>query len=449
MEREYLHIRYAGGDLLSVPIEEASRLTKYVGASEPQVSALGGTDWKKKLRSAEEDAEEVAKEILENHARRSMRRGFAFSEFPKEEKAFRESFRAPHTPDQARAIAEVLADMAKDTPMDRLVTGDVGFGKTEVAMNAAYRAFLSGKQAVFLSPLVVLAYDHYETAAERLGKFGVRVAVLTRLTPPAEARRTMEGIRTGRIDLVIGTHRLLSEDMAYANLGLLIIDEEHRFGVMDKEKIHALKGNLDVLSLSATPIPRSLNMALSGLTSFSILATAPRAKKPIRTMIAPEGSGILAEAVAGELERGGQVLVVTPRIESISFIREELMAVSPDLRIVETHGQLAGTELEDRIIDFKNRKYDCLLSTTVIENGVNFLSANTVVIYRADKFGLSQLHQLRGRVGRADVEGRCYLLYPRDGVSADAKERLSALVANSHLGAGFEIAMRDLEIRGA
>ena len=329
----------------------------------------------------------MAEELLDIYAKRKVTPRLPFSPHEEEEMIFKKAFPYEHTKDQKTAIEEILADLAGKAPMDRLLSGDVGFGKTEVAMNAAYRVILEGKQVAFVSPLVVLAYDHFDSVRKRMESFGVRVAVLTRLTKPAESAKIVSGLRKGEIDVVIGTHRLLSNDIHFKNLGLLIVDEEHKFGVLDKERIAGLRANLDILSLSATPIPRSLNLTLSGLRSASILTTPPVGKKPIRTEVTRWNNELVQKAIEFELSRKGQVLVLHNRVRSIEMIRKEIASLSPKgTRIAITHGQLHSDLLEDTILDFKEGKYDILISTTVIENGVNFLNANTILIDNADEF---------------------------------------------------------------
>jgi transcription-repair coupling factor (superfamily II helicase) len=450
-EREFIRVEYAGGDTLFVPLSEIYRVSKYLGDDSPALSKLGGTEWKKSVERAEEDAEKVARELLDIYAKRKIAERPPYKRHEKEEAKFCKDFPYDHTADQARAIEEILSDMEGPEPMDRLLSGDVGFGKTEVAMNAAYRAVLDGRQVAFVSPLVVLAYEHWESLKKRFEPFGARIAVLTRFSKESEERAVLKGLRDGSVDIVVGTHRLLSSDVRFRNLGLLVVDEEHRFGVLDKEKITGMREHVDILSLSATPIPRSLNLALSGIKKVSILTTPPPRKKPIATSVSRWNPEIVRNAIDLELDRGGQVIVLHNRVKTLERTEEEIRQACAGckLRIVTTHGQMHGTELEDRIIEFKEGRYDILLSTTVIENGVNFLQANTILIDEADEFGLASLHQLRGRVGRKDMQAYCHLLYRKELLPDDAKRRLVAIASNSHLGAGFEISMRDLEIRGA
>ena len=448
--REYLEIRYAADDKLFVPIEEADRLSKYVGRENPELHRLGGEQWKRALADAQEDAARVALELLEGRAKRRLARAPALVPRADKEAAFRAAFPYPHTADQESAAAEILADLEKDEPMDRLLSGDVGFGKTEVAMHAIYRAFLNGAQSVLLSPLLVLAHEHGDTLRRRLSPFGVRVETLSRLTPEKEEKRILKDAAAGKVDVLVGTHRLLSPDVAFPRLGLAVVDEEHRFGVQDKERVAALRQGVHALSMSATPIPRSLHLAMSGVRKMSVIATAPWGRLPVQTVIAAESDQTLADAVARELERGGQAFVLSNRVETMLPMRDRLARLLPKkARITVVHGQMGAQALEDAVLAFKRRESDVLLCSTVVENGVNFLDANTMVVLDADKFGLSQLHQLRGRVGRGKAQGYCHLLYRREKLTPEARRRLSTMAALTHLGAGFEIALRDLEIRGA
>lgn len=450
-EREFVRLEYAGNDVLFVPLSEVFRISKYIGEDKPKLQKLGGTEWKKAVEKAEMDAEKVAVELLDIYAKRKLASRPPNVPREKEEESFRKAFQYAHTADQLRAVEEILADLAGSEPMDRLLSGDVGFGKTEVAMNAAYRSILNGRQVAFVSPLVVLAYEHFESLTKRFEPYGINVAVLTRFSKEAEEKLVLKGLRDGTVDIVVGTHRLLSTDVRFRNLGLLVVDEEHRFGVLDKEKIAAFRENVDILSLSATPIPRSLNLALSGVRKVSLLTTPPPRKKPIVTSVARWDKDLVRNAVEMEIERGGQIIVLHNRVRSLSKIEAEIRTACEgrDLKIATVHGQMSGTELEDRILEFKHGDFDVLLSTTVVENGVNFLRANTILIDEADEFGLASLHQLRGRVGRKDVQAYCHLLYRKEILPDDSKKRLVAIASNSHLGAGFEISMRDLEIRGA
>lgn len=453
LEREYLELHYADNDKLFVPITEIFRISKYLGENDVTLTRLGWKEWEKTLTKTDEELQKIAENILETNARRQMVQWRAFGRFEAEEQIFRDDFPYEYTDDQLRGIFEVFADMEAETPMDRLLSGDVGFGKTEIAMNASYKAFLSGAQVAVISPLVVLAMEHYESFVERLGKFGVKIALLSRMNSPKETQEILEKMKTGEINIVIGTHRLLSEDVKWKKLGLLIIDEEHKFGVMHKEKIKKIRTGIDILSLSATPIPRSLNLALSGLRKISLLTTPPKKKKPIETIITNWNENIIQTGIERELARGGQVIIVHNRIKWIESLKQELEEMLSEsqnkAQIIVTHGRMNGDEIEERIHDFKEKKYNILLTTTIIENGVNFLSANTIVIIDPEEFWLASLHQLRGRVGRRGDQGYCYLAYRKISLNPDEKNRLITIANNNHLGAGFEIAMRDIEIRGA
>jgi len=647
--REYIELHYAEWDKLFIPLTEIYRISRYIGENSPELTRLSGTEWERTMDKTNEEIEAIAMDILETSAKRTLAKGRAFSSFPSEEKKFQEAFAYEYTLDQKTAIDEIFADMESANPMDRLVSGDVGFGKTEVAMNAIYKAVLSGTQVAVLSPLLVLADEHYETFCERLSPFGVRVGVLTRMSNPSEVKNTLNAMKSGTIDVVVGTHRLISDDIVWKRLGLLIIDEEHKFWVTHKEKIKKIKSGLDILSLSATPIPRSLNLALSGLKKISLLTTPPRLKKPIETIVTKWNESVIRDAIIRELERGGQTIIIHNRIRGMESIASELEMIlderkiktesegqkngwkiadnremvsntplirgdtgglisnkkhthlpyNPELttkaqenrkkmnapekkfwfdilkqeplssykftkqkpileyivdfycselwivieidgeshienteydkyrttelselwltvirytnqdvmmhtewvyenlvsiikaktkqiplpplsgglenqyhetntlypqprtsyqeprtknkapRIIITHGQMPAEQIEDRIHAFKKREYNILLTTTIIENGVNFLSANTIIIIDPEEFGLASLHQLRGRVGRKDIAWTCYLIYRKPELAWDEKERLITIANNTHLGAGFEIAMRDMEIRGA
>ncbi|MBC7498322.1 DEAD/DEAH box helicase [Candidatus Gracilibacteria bacterium] len=457
LEREYIELHYAEGDKLFVPLTEIYRVSKYLGKPDVELTKLSGKEWERTMSKTTEEIEAIALDILETNARRSLAKGRSFASFQGKEREFQDAFAYEYTQDQSRAIEEVFADMESELAMDRLISGDVGFGKTEIAMNAIYKAVLAGTQVAVISPLLVLADEHYETFVERLSPFGVRVGIMTRMNTGREIATTLEDLRDGKIDVVVGTHRLLSEDVRYKRLGLLVIDEEHKFGVTHKERIKKIRAGIDILALSATPIPRSLNLALSGLKKISIIATPPKKKKPIETIITRWNEGVIAHAVEYEMGRGGQVIILHNRIRGMDALAKEIEGIigksksakqeSP--KIIITHGQMPGDKIEDRIHAFKKREYDILLSTTIIENGVNFLSANTIIIIDPEEFGLASLHQLRGRVGRKDADAYCYLMYRKPELGKDEKERLITIANNTHLGAGFEIAMRDMEIRGA
>jgi len=445
--REYVEIVYKNGDKLFVPILEIGRVSKYVGTQHPELHTLGTQNWTKKLQKAQEDVQKVAFELLEIYAKRQIIPGYSFQIFEEKLLEFQADFPYEYTKDQILSIEDILQDMHKSTPMDRMLVWDVGFGKTEVAFQAIYTAYLNKKLSVLLSPLVVLAYEHYEKALERFADFGVRIELLTRFQTKKEEEKIHQKIKNGEIDLLVATHKALSSEIDYTHLGLLVIDEEHKFGVKDKEKIQTLKGNVDILSMSATPIPRSLNMALSELKGFSILSQAPQRRKWVETFVSEWSESVIMSAFEQEFARNGQVFFIHNRVQTIEKMAEYLQSLFPKKTILVTHGQLPGQELEKRIFAFKNMQADILISSTVIENGIDFPNVNTILINDAYQFGISQIHQLRGRVGRGDQKWYCYLLFNREKLTPEAGQRLTTLVEYSHLWAGFELAIRDLEIR--
>ncbi|EKE29143.1 MAG: Transcription-repair coupling factor [uncultured bacterium (gcode 4)] len=450
MKREYIEIEYRENDKLFVPISELHRVSKYIWEDGPKLSRLNSTEWQKIIKSTEVEVEKIAKELLEIYAKRAMVSWYAFYSDDKKEHLFKSSFPYKYTFDQENAIKEILSDMELVKPMDRLLVWDVWFGKTEVAMNAIYRSFINWKQSAFISPLVILAYEHYDSLCKRFADFGVRVEVMSRITSAKEEKSILDRLKRWEVDCIIWTHRLLSEDVKFKNLWLVVIDEEHRFWVMDKEKLNKMRANIDILSLSATPIPRSLNFALNWIKDISIISTPPPKKQPIKTIVSKWNDEQISQAIRKEFERWWQVLFIHNRVATIESVKHYLeRLLGKKTRIAITHWQMNWIEVENRIIDFKNQKYDILLSTTVIENGVNFYNANTIIIDEADTFWLSQLHQLRWRVWRWSTEGHCYLVYRKENVPDDAKKRLITIVNNTHLWAWFEIAMRDLEIRWA
>lgn len=463
IKREYVEIEYKYNDKLFVPISELHRISKYIWKDEPELTRLNSKEWQKIIKNTENEVEKIAQELLEIYAKRNIAKWFSFTAFEEKEDIFKSAFPYKYTLDQETCIKEILADMERNEPMDRLLVWDVWFGKTEVAMNAIYRCFLNKKQSVFISPLVILAFEHYESLKKRFANFGVRVEILTRVSTQKEESQIIKKLASGEIDCIIWTHRLLSPDINFKNLWLIIIDEEHRFWVIDKEKLNKIKiwetglsrpvtgwKPLDILSLSATPIPRSLNFALNGIKDISIIATPPPKKKPIKTLVTKWSDEIIIKAIWEELDRDGQILFIHNRVATIEATKTYLeKLIWKKAKITIVHGQMSWVEVEDRIIDFRNKKFNILLSTTVIENWVNFHNANTIIIDWADTFWLSQLHQLRWRVGRWDIESICYLVYRKDSIAEDSKKRLVTIVNNSHLGAWFEIAMRDLEIRWA
>ncbi len=449
---EFLHLEYADKATLYVPVAQLHLISRYTGVSaeEAPLHRLGSGQWDKAKRKAAEQVRDTAAELLNLYARRAAREGHAFRYSPHDYEAFAASFGFEETPDQRAAIHAVIQDMISPKPMDRLVCGDVGFGKTEVALRAAFVAVMGGKQVALLAPTTLLAEQHYQNIADRFGRWPVKVAEMSRFRSAKEIKAAMEGLADGSIDIVIGTHKLLSADVKFKRLGLLVIDEEHRFGVRHKEAMKAMRAEVDVLTLTATPIPRTLGMALEGLRDLSVIATAPQRRLAIKTFVRSENSGTIREAVLRELKRGGQVYFLHNEVETIENRRMKLEELLPEARIVVAHGQMPERELERVMREFVGGKHNVLLCSTIIETGIDVPSANTIVISRADKFGLAQLHQLRGRVGRSHHQAYAYLMVPDvEGLTKQALQRLEAIQAMEELGSGFYLAMHDLEIRGA
>ncbi|MBL0428389.1 transcription-repair coupling factor [Ramlibacter alkalitolerans] len=449
---EFLHLEYADKATLYVPVSQLHQISRYtgVGAEEAPLHKLGSGQWEKAKRKAAEQVRDTAAELLNLYARRAARQGHAFRFSAQDYEAFANEFGFEETPDQKAAIHAVIQDMVSPQPMDRLVCGDVGFGKTEVALRAAFVAITGGKQVAFLAPTTLLAEQHYQTLVDRFGKWPVKVAEMSRFRSAKEITAAAKGLEDGSIDIVVGTHKLLSTTMKFKNLGLLIIDEEHRFGVRHKEAIKAMRAEVDVLTLTATPIPRTLGMALEGLRDLSVIATAPQRRLAIKTFVRNEGNGVIREAVLRELKRGGQVYFLHNEVETIQNRREALERLLPEARIAVAHGQMPERELERVMRDFVQQRFNVLLCSTIIETGIDVPTANTIVISRADKFGLAQLHQLRGRVGRSHHQAYAYLMVPDvESLTKQAGQRLEAIQQMEELGSGFYLAMHDLEIRGA
>jgi transcription-repair coupling factor (superfamily II helicase) len=449
---EFLHLEYADKATLYVPVAQLHLIGRYTGVSpeEAPLHKLGSGQWEKAKRKAAEQVRDTAAELLNLYARRAAREGHAFRYSGHDYEAFAASFGFEETPDQRAAIHAVIQDMISPKPMDRLVCGDVGFGKTEVALRAAFVAVMGGKQVAILAPTTLLAEQHYQNISDRFGAWPVKVAEMSRFRSAKEIKAAMEGIADGSLDIVVGTHKLLSSDVKFNRLGLLVIDEEHRFGVRHKEAMKALRAEVDVLTLTATPIPRTLGMALEGLRDLSVIATAPQRRLAIKTFVRAESSGTIREAVLRELKRGGQVYFLHNEVETIENRRQKLEELLPEARIVVAHGQMPERELERVMREFVAGKHNLLLCSTIIETGIDVPSANTIVISRADKFGLAQLHQLRGRVGRSHHQAYAYLMVPDlQGLTKQATQRLDAIQAMEELGSGFYLAMHDLEIRGA
>jgi transcription-repair coupling factor (superfamily II helicase) len=451
-ESEFLVLRYLGGDKVYVPVDRLDLVQKYGGVEgkTPRLEALGGTGWVKTKQRVRRAIQRMAADLLSLYAEREVAKGHAFSPDGMEAREFAAGFEYEETPDQARAIAEVTMDMERPRPMDRLVCGDVGYGKTEVALRAAFKAVMDHKQVAVLVPTTLLAEQHGRTFAARCAPFPVRVEVLSRFRPLTEQREVLAGLADGRVDIVIGTHRLLQKDVVFHDLGLVVVDEEQRFGVRHKERFKELRKNVHVLTLTATPIPRTLQMAFGSIRDLSLIETAPADRLAIRTTLARWDPEIIRDAVRRELARGGQVFVVHNRIADIERVAEELGRLVPEARIVVGHGQLSERQLERMMSKFLAKEADILLSTTIIESGLDIPSANTILINRADRLGLAELYQLRGRVGRAGRQAYAILLVPPEtALSEEAHRRLEALQEFTELGSGFKIAARDLEIRGA
>ena len=450
--KDYLEVLYQGTDKIYIPVEKIDLLSKYSGkeGAAPKINKLGGTDWKKTKARVKSKVNDMADQLLALYAERESRKGYAFSADCDMSIDFEKDFPYDLTRDQIQAISQIKNDMECPVPMDRLLCGDVGFGKTEVAFVAAFKAILDSKQVLFLCPTTILSNQHYENAKIRFKNFPVSIGILNRFTTPKEVKRILDGLKDGTIDMVFGTHRLLSDDVKLKDLGLLIIDEEQRFGVAHKEKIKQYKTNVDVLTLTATPIPRTLQMSLVGIRSLSLIETPPMNRYPVQTYVVEENKQIIKDAIYKELSRNGQVFILYNRVQSIEEERSRIQSLVPEARIAIAHGQMTKNELENVIIDFTNHEYDVLVCTTIIETGIDIPNVNTLIIMDADRFGLSQLYQIRGRVGRGDKFAYAYLMYqPFKSLSETAVKRLNVIKEFTELGSGFSIATRDLSIRGA
>lgn len=450
-EKDYFVIEYAGGDKLYLPSEQANLISALLGAGEnPKLNKIGGQEFAKIKEKAKKSVQELAVNLVEIYHKRENSKGYVCEEDGPIYDEFEKAFRYEETPDQLTALADIKKDMMSDKIMDRLICGDVGYGKTEVAIRAMFRAVLNGRQVAFLCPTTILSEQHYQTLKNRFKDFMVNVAVVNRFRTKSQIQQILKDLKDGKIDILIGTHRLLSDDVKFNKLGLLVLDEEQRFGVADKEKIKEIKSTVDVLTLSATPIPRTLNMALTGIRDISIIATPPKQRLPITTYVAEESESLIESACKRELSRGGQVLYVVNRIEKIDKHLSRLRALLPNARIGIAHGQMPEKLLEDTILKLYNKEYDILIATTLIESGIDLPQANTMIIIDADCLGLAQLYQLRGRIGRSNVLAYAYFTYnPAKTLTEDAYSRLQAIMEFTELGSGFKIAMRDLEIRGA
>jgi transcription-repair coupling factor (superfamily II helicase) len=448
--QEFLELRYHGEDKLFVPVERLDLIQKYTGGTRPALDRLGGTSWEKAKTRVKKAMRDMAEELLKLYAQRKAVPGHAFGADTHWQEEFEGAFPWDLTPDQATAITEIKRDMESPTPMDRLLCGDVGYGKTEVAVRAAFKSVMDGKQVAFLAPTTVLAFQHAKTLRERFAGFPVVVETVSRFRTKQEIAAALAGLASGKVDVIVGTHRLLSKDVIFKDLGLLVVDEEQRFGVAHKERIKQMRKKVDVLTMTATPIPRTLNMSLVGIRDMSVIETPPKDRLSIQTNVVKFDSPVIERAIKNELARGGQIYFVHNRVESIFSIGNLLQRLVPEAKIVVGHGQMAEDELERAMLGFVERRFDILLSTTIVENGLDIPNANTIIINRADRYGLSQLYQLRGRVGRSDRPAYAYLLIPpQETLSPVARKRLAAIREFSDLGSGFRVAALDLEIRGA
>ena len=449
--KDYLTIEYANKDRLHIPAEQINLLVRYrgSGALKPKLSRMGGKDWENTKAKVKKAVEVVAYDLLRLYARRKIQQGISFLPDTNWQIEMEEAFEFVETPDQLKAISQVKSDMESEQPMDRLICGDVGFGKTEVAMRAIFKAVTSGKQVAVVVPTTILALQHFQTISERFKPFGVGVELLSRFRTSKEQKETVKNLATGKCDVVVGTHRLLQDGIVFKDLGLLVIDEEHRFGVRHKEKLKQLRENIDILAMSATPIPRTLYMSLSGIKDMSVINTPPKNRLPIKTYVGEWNEQMVKNAINHEIDREGQVFYLYNRVETIQEFKNQLQKIVPNARIAIGHGQMDEKALEEVIVDFSNHEYDILLATTIIENGIDIPNANTMIIHDADRFGLAQLYQLRGRVGRSQRQAYCYCFYKKSKeITKDAVHRLKAIKEFTTLGSGYQIALRDVEIRG-
>lgn len=449
--KEYLKLGYAENDKLFVPIDQADKVNKYIGSDElmPKLTRLGSAEWDTLTNRVKKETQAIAKELLKLYAERKAAKGYKFSGDIDLQSKFESTFPYEETPGQIKAINDVKSDMESDIPMDRLVCGDVGFGKTEVAMRAAFKAVQSGKQVAMISPITILADQHFKSFRKRMEDFNIRVDMLSRFKSQKEQREIVGQLSKGEVDIIIGTHRLLQLDVKFKNLGLVIVDEEQRFGVKQKEKLKELRKEVDILTLTATPIPRTLNICLNKLRDITTITTPPYGRLPVITEVRKYSAGLVREAIMRELSRNGQVYFLHNRVQTIDSFADKLKALIPEAKFIVAHGKLGSGDLEERVMAFKNGEYDVLVSSTIIENGIDLENANTLIVNNAEKFGLAQLYQLRGRVGRGKRQAYAYFLYHGQRLKLDAKKRLRAIVEASELGSGFQIAMKDLEIRGA
>jgi transcription-repair coupling factor (superfamily II helicase) len=450
-ENDYILIQYAGADRLYVPVQQLDRIQRYVGADgfSPPLNSLGGRDWENTKRKVREATKEIAEELAKLYAAREQADGVAYSPDTPWQREMEASFDYEETPDQFKAVEDVKKDMEQPKPMDRLVCGDVGYGKTEVAIRAAFKAAQDGKQVAVLCPTTVLAQQHYNTFRERMSPYPIRVEMLSRFRSPQEQKKIIDEVRLGGVDVLIGTHRVISQDVKFKDLGLVVVDEEQRFGVMQKERLKQLRQTVDVLTLTATPIPRTLHMTLSGLREMSLIEDPPEGRVPIRTYVMKYNEGVIRQAIRNELDRGGQVFYLFNRVQGIRHVAEKVKQLVPNARVAVGHGQMSEDKLEGVMMDFFDGKVDVLVCTTIIENGLDVPNANTMIIERAELLGLAQMYQLRGRIGRSNRQAHAYFFFGSQKLTPEAEQRFEALREFSDLGSGFKIALRDLEIRGA
>ena len=448
--KEYISIAYRGGDVLYVPVEQMDILSKYVGEGQPTLSKIGGADFERVKERVRASIKKLAFDLKLLYAERSEKKGYRFPENAAMMEEFENAFAYEETPDQLTSIEEIKADMCSDKVMDRLLCGDVGYGKTEVALRAIYLCVLGGKQAALMCPSTILSEQHYNTACERFREFGVRVEKLNRFRTAKEQEKTLQELKEGKIDLIVGTHRLLSDDVKFYDLGLLVLDEEQRFGVEHKEKIKNVKNTIDCLTMTATPIPRTLHMSLAGIRDISTINTPPTKRLPVQTYVVEETETLIRDAVVREITRGGQVFILYNRVESISAFTGKICEIVPEAKVTYAHGRMDKNTLEGNVFAFYKGEKNVLVTTTIIENGIDLPNANTIIVIDADRLGISQLYQLRGRVGRGSRLASAYFTFkPNKVMTSDAAERLKAIMQFTELGSGFKIAMRDLEIRGA
>jgi len=451
-ERDYIKLEYADEETVFVPIEQVNLVQRYIGneGTAPRLDKLGSKSWENRKGKVKKSVEDIAEKLIVLYSKRKAAQGFAFPHDTEWQTTFEANFPYEETEDQLRCVEEIKEDMESPSPMDRLVCGDVGYGKTEVAVRACFKAVMGGKQVAFLAPTTILTEQHYENFQERFASFPVRLGMLSRFVEKAEIRKTLEAVKKGEIDILVGTHRIIQRDVAFKDLGLLVIDEEQRFGVKDKERLKEIKTNVDCLSLSATPIPRTLHMSLLKIRDMSLLTTPPNNRHPIETAIDEYNEDRMAAAIRREVERGGQVFYLHNRIESLDEVRTTIERLVPEMLVDVAHGQMDPKDLEDVMHRFIHGGFHILVSTTIIENGIDIPNVNTIIIDRADMYGVSQLYQLRGRVGRSDRVAYAYLFYPKNrALSELAMKRLQVISDFTELGSGFKIAMKDMEIRGA